>query len=94
MLFLRERITVSTKRNKSRYNYIVQHKKGRVGGMGSGGGVVLLLRVQEAEKGVQESCGEKVKRGKAVVVREVGGRCVVSLLSNGAYKPLACRIVT
>lgn len=36
-------------------------KKGRVGGMGSGGGVVLLLRVQEAEKGVQESCGKRWK---------------------------------
>lgn len=62
--------------------------------MGSGGGVVLLLRVQEAEKGVQESCGEKVKRGKAVVVRGVGGRSVTSSLSNVAYKPLAYSIVT
>lgn len=62
--------------------------------MGSEGGVVLLLRVQEAEKGVQESCGEKVKRGKAVVVRGVGGRSVTSSLSNVAYKPLAYSTVT
>ena len=61
--------------------------------MGSGGGVVLLLRVQEAEKGVQESCGEEVQRGKAVVVRGVGGRSVTSSLSNVAYKPLTCSIV-
>lgn len=70
-------------------------KKSRVGGMRSGGGVVLLLRVQEAEKGVQESCGEKVKSGrKAVVVRGAGGRSVTSFLSNAAYKPLAYSIVT
>ena len=56
--------------------------------------MVLLLRVQEAEKGVQESCGEKVQRGKAVVVRGVGGGNVMSLLSNVAYKPLTCSIVT
>lgn len=29
--------------------------------MGSGGGVVSLLRVQEAEKGVQESWGKGAK---------------------------------
>ena len=56
--------------------------------------MVLLLRVQEAEKGVQESCGEEVQRGKAVVVRGVGGRSVMSSLSNVAYKPLTCSIVT
>lgn len=32
-------------------------KKVELEDVGSGGGVVLLLRVQEAEKGVQESCG-------------------------------------
>lgn len=42
--------------------------------MGQGGDVALLLRVQDAERCGQKSCGEKVTRKKAVAAREESWR--------------------